>query len=66
MPKVEPPVRLSDESGAVDDVCNITDDRLVELGVLRTVVFEVGVLDCDDLGGGLPESDAQRCTLAPG
>ena len=57
-------MRLADEPRAVDDVGLALDDRLDELRVLRGVVLEVGVLDDDDLAGGVAEPGAQGRPLA--
>ena len=57
-------MRLADEARAVDDVGLALDDRLDELGILRGVVFEVGVLDDDDLAGGVAEPGPQGRSLA--
>ena len=64
MPEIEDPVLLADEPRAEDDVGLILDDRLDELGILRRVVFEVGVLDDDDLAGGVAEPGAERGALS--
>ena len=56
-------MRLADEPRAEDDVGLALDDRLDELGILRRVVLEVGVLDDDDLAGGVPEPGAQAAPL---
>src|SRR5262249_49795470 len=64
VPEVEHAMRLADEPRAVDDVRVVLDDRLDELGILGRVVLEVGVLDDDDLAGGLAEPGAQRGALS--
>ena len=57
-------MRLADEPRAEDDVGLALDDRLDELGILRGVVLEVGVLDDDDLAGGMAEPGAERGPFA--
>ena len=55
---------LADEPRAEDDVGLVLDDRLDELGILLRVVLEVGILDDDDVAGGVSEAGAQGGPLA--
>ena len=64
MPEVEDPVGLADEPRSVDDVGLALQDGRWSAGIVLRVVFEVGVLDDDDLAGGVAEAGANRGSLA--
>ena len=64
MPKEQYAVRLSRESGAVHHVRQPRFDRLQESGIVSRVIFEICVLDQDDLSSNLRESRPQRSALA--
>ena len=63
VPEVEHAVFLADEPRAEDDVGVSFDDGLKQLGVLFGLVFKVGVLDDDDIAGGMFEAGAQGAPL---
>ena len=52
------------ETAAVDHIGAPCKKRAEHARVLRGVVFEVGVLHDDEVGGGLGETSPQRCSLA--
>ena len=65
VPEVEDTVRAGrEESRTVDDVRAAFDDRLDEDRVLGRVVFEVGVLDHDDIAGCFRKTGSDRRAFA--
>ena len=53
-----------EEPRPVDDARAAVENRLHQLGQLRRIELEVGVLDRDDRAGGLREADADGAALA--
>ena len=64
MPEAEHAPRPSEEAGAVDHVGSAVTDRLDQLVVILGIVFEVGVLDHDDVASRFFESSAHGRSLA--
>ena len=61
MPEVEHPVWFAaDKTGAVNHIRLILQNRLNQFGILRRIIFQIGILDDDDISGYLlkpgPES----------
>ena len=54
----------AEEAGAEDDVGASVEERDEELAKVGGVVFEVGVLDDDEVAGDVTEAFADRCALA--
>ncbi len=55
---------ISEEAAAVNDVGFAIDDGLEQHGVFSGVVFEVGVLDDDDVACDVCKSGAECSTFA--
>jgi hypothetical protein len=64
VPEEEHAVRPAQKTAAVDDVGPAVQDGLEELRILPGIVFQVGVLDKDDIALGVRESRLQRPSLA--
>ena len=64
MPDKQRPVWSRQKARAIDDVRAAVEDRLYEYAVLGRVVFEIRVLNDDDVSGGAGYSRAQRCAFA--
>ena len=54
---------FADEPRAEDDVGLVVDDGLDQLGILLGLVLEIGVLDDDDVAGGVLGSQCERSPL---
>ncbi len=54
----------AEEAGAEDDIGAIDEDGLDEDGVLGGIVFEIGVLDDHEIGGGLGNAGAESGAFA--
>lgn len=54
----------AEEAGAVDDIGAAFEDGLEESGVVVGVVFEVGILDEDDIAGGFGEAGVEGGAFA--
>jgi hypothetical protein len=54
----------AEKTGAEDYVSAAIENGFEEFGVVARIVFEVGVLDEDDVSGNLGEATAERCALS--
>src|SRR5512139_1980934 len=64
MPKVEGPKRAAQEPGTVDHVRDSSDNGLEKPGILSGIVFQIRVLDYDDIARCLLETPAQGGSLS--
>ena len=65
VPEIEDAVgRGAEEAGSVDDVGFAFEQRMEECGIVGGIVFEVGVLDDDEVSGGLLDAAAEGGALA--
>jgi hypothetical protein len=64
VPKIEDPMRAAQEPGAVDHVRDSSGNGLEKPGILSGIVFQVRVLDYDDIARGFLETPAQSGSLS--
>ena len=66
VPEINDPMRTpSHESGAENDVGFSAQDWLEQARIFLGVVFEVGILDKNDIASGGSEATAQSCAFSP-
>src|SRR5205085_2798051 len=66
VPEINDPVRTpAHESGAENDVGFSAQNWLEQARIFLRFVFEVGILDKNDIAGGGSEATAQSCALSP-
>src|SRR5882724_2443986 len=64
MPEIVDALRAAEETGAEDYIGAAIEDGFEELAVVARIIFEVGVLDEDDVSGDFGEATAEGCTFA--
>ena len=64
MPEEQHAVRAAREPRAIDHVRAVIEDRSQQVWIIRRIVFEVGILNENDVARGVFESRAEGRTLA--
>src|SRR5258706_13731604 len=64
MPEIVDALRAAEETGAEDYIGAAIEDGFEELAVVARIIFEVGVLDEDDVSGDFGKATAEGCTFA--
>ncbi len=64
MPEIVDSLRAAEEARAIDHVGTAIEQGLEKFAVVARIVFEVGVLDENDVAGNFGEAAAECCAFA--